>query len=81
MFHSAAIIAIILALCFLLLGIRLFFDKPFVHTHIDGNEALNKRGITCVHETDRRERRRNRYAVSEKTKQATTDIRTKQRTS
>ncbi|MBR1713271.1 MAG: hypothetical protein IJ722_07690 [Alloprevotella sp.] len=81
MFHTAAIIAIILALCFLLLGIRLFFNRPFVHTHIDGNEALNRQGITCVHETDRRERRKNRYAVSEKSKQTTTDIKTKQQTS
>ncbi len=49
-----------------LMGIKLYFGKPFVHTHIDGNKALNKQGIHCVQSMDRRMRRPKRHAVREK---------------
>jgi len=69
MYRIALITALIIAISIALLCIRLYFGKKFVHTHIDGNKALNKKGIFCVHEMDRRERRKNRNAVSEKSKQ------------
>lgn len=52
----------------LLLCVRIFTgkNKRFIHTHIDGNKALNKKGIFCVKEMDRRERRINKNAVNEK---------------
>jgi len=49
----------------LLLSVRLFFGKRFVHTHIDGNAEMAKRGIRCVKHMDRQERRENPHKVQE----------------
>lgn len=56
----------LVALAVALLSVRLFVGKRFVHTHIDGNRALNRRGITCVKDMERRERRVNPHAVKER---------------
>lgn len=58
-------IALLTGVSLCLLSVRLFFGKKFVHTHIDGNRALNRRGIRCVKETDRRERSDNPHRVAE----------------
>ncbi|MDY2778810.1 MAG: hypothetical protein SOU82_03030 [Alloprevotella sp.] len=47
---------------------RLFFGKKFVHTHVDGNKAMHRKGIRCAQSMDAEERRDNPYAVSEKSK-------------
>lgn len=65
MFHTFAIILGIIALCILLLSVRLFFGKRFVHTHIEGNREMQKRGIHCVTHMDRMERRERRTKVEE----------------
>ncbi len=53
------------------IAIRLYFGKRFVHTHIDGNKAVNKLGIHCVQSMDADERRKNPHAVSERTPKTT----------
>lgn len=51
---------IILVICVLLLGFRVFFVKggKFPHTHVSGNKALGKKGISCSKSQDRMERNR-----------------------
>lgn len=51
---------IILVICVLLLGVRVFFVKggKFPETHVSGNKALGKKGISCSRSQDRMERKR-----------------------
>ncbi len=67
-FITLAIIAVAVAL----LCIKLYFGQKFVHTHIDGNRALNKKGIHCVQSLDRKMRKPNPNQVSERRKKETT---------
>ncbi|GAY31155.1 hypothetical protein IMSAGC014_00979 [Bacteroidaceae bacterium] len=48
------------------LCIRIWVGKRFVHTHVDGNKALNEKGIHCVQSLDAAKRQDNPHAVSEK---------------
>ncbi len=57
---------LIVAIGIVLLCVRLFFGKGFVHTHIDGNRALNRKGIHCVQAQDAEARRQRRTAVKER---------------
>ena len=61
------IICALVAAAVLLLCVRPLAGRRFVNTHIDGNSALNRQGIRCVKEMDRRERRANPRRVSERT--------------
>lgn len=65
MFKMFLAISLLTAISLLLLSVRLFFGKKFVHTHIDGNKPLNRQGIRCVKEMDRQARRDNPHRVSE----------------
>lgn len=58
---------LLVGLAFVLLGVRVLLGRRFVHTHLDGNQALNRMGITCVKDMERQERRANPHAVKEKT--------------
>lgn len=48
-------IIVIVGLCVLLLGIRIFFvkDGKFPNTHIEGNRLLKDKGIHCANAQDR----------------------------
>ena len=52
------ITCIFVAIAFILMGLRVFFTKNgrFPDTHIGGNEALRKKGITCAKTQDREAR-------------------------
>jgi len=54
MIYVLIITIIIVAVSVLLLGIKVFFTKngKFPNTHVGGNAALKKRGITCIKEID-----------------------------
>lgn len=61
-------ILIIVAVAVLLLSVRLWLrGKTFVHTHIDGNKEMAKRGIHCVKRMDREERLRSGLQIPEHT--------------
>ncbi len=47
---------IIVACCFALLAVRLFFGKAFVKTHVDQSKAMRQRGIHCVQAQDAEQR-------------------------
>lgn len=66
MFQLFLIILVIVAAAFLLLAIKILVGKKFVHTHIDGNRHLNKKGIHCVQSMDRKMRKENPNRVKER---------------
>ena len=67
MFENFGLALVLIALGLVFLAVRLFFGKKFVHTHLEGNKALNKKGITCVMEMELKERRKsNKHKVSER---------------
>lgn len=55
MFKVLLIVIIIVGISVLLLGIKVFFTKngKFPNTHIGGNKALSKKGITCAKTDDK----------------------------
>lgn len=63
------VLLIIIAIAMVLLAIKLFFGKRFVHLHIDGNKPLNRKGIHCVQSMDARERKENPHRVVERKKE------------
>ena len=68
MFQLFLIILAIIAIAFLLLAIKVLLGKKFVHTHIDGNRPLNKKGIHCVQSMDCKMRKDNPNKVREHSK-------------
>ena len=68
MFQLFLIILAIIAIAFLLLAVKVLLGKKFVHTHIDGNRPLNKKGIHCVQSMDRKMRKDNPHKVREHSK-------------
>lgn len=68
MFKLFLIILGFVAISVLFICIRVILGKKFVHTHIDGNRALNKQGIHCAQSQDRQMRRARRTAVQEHSK-------------
>ncbi len=54
------------ALCVLLLSVRLFFGRAFVQTHVGGNKLMRRRGIGCVQTQDAQARSKRRKGVRER---------------
>ncbi|MDO4190218.1 MAG: hypothetical protein Q4D14_00845 [Bacteroidales bacterium] len=53
--YSFLVILVLVAIAFLLLGVKVFFVKggKFPNTHIGASKAMKKRGIDCVQSQDR----------------------------
>ena len=66
MLKTILIVALIVTISILLLSVRLFFGKKFVHTHIDGNNNMAQHDIYCVQKMDRMERHKKHKGVEEK---------------
>ena len=58
---------LIVAICILLLGVKVFFVKggKFPNTHVSGNAALRRKGIGCVQSQDREAQRKQRFSIEE----------------
>lgn len=57
---------LIVAVSIALLSIRLLCGKKdFVNSHIDGNKALNEKGIFCAKEQDRNQRKQDGFRIKE----------------
>lgn len=69
MFEELMIVVIILAIAVLLLAVRLLVGKNFVHTHVDGNREMARRGIFCVKRQDREARQNSGLKIKEHTKE------------
>ena len=67
MLDTILISLLIVAICVLLLGVKVFFVKggKFPNTHVSGNKALRDKGIGCVQSQDREARRKPRFSVEE----------------
>ena len=66
MLRTFLVTLLIIAIGLGFLCIRIWVGKRFVHTHVDGNKALNEKGIHCVQSLDAAKRQDNPHAVSEK---------------
>lgn len=58
---------LIVAICVILLGIKVFFVKGgrFPNGHVSGNKAMRERGIGCIQSQDREARKRPRFSIDE----------------
>lgn len=59
---------LIVAICMLLLCVRLFFGRGFVKTHVDQSKAMRERGIRCVQSQDAQARTFNTKQIKERIK-------------
>ncbi len=66
MFEAFLFSLLIIAIGVALLSVRLFAGKNFVHTHVDGNKALNRKGIHCIQAQDAALRGGNPKRVNER---------------
>jgi len=60
---------LIIAICLVLLSVRLFFGKSFVKTHVDQNKAMRQRGIHCVQAQEAQMRHNATTKIQERTTQ------------
>lgn len=67
MLETILITLLIVAICVLLLGVKVFFVKggKFPNTHVSGNEALRRKGVGCVQSQDREAQRKSRFSIDE----------------
>jgi len=70
MLGTIIITIIIVGIFFLLLGFSVFFTKKgkFPNIHVEGNKALNEKGITCAKSQDKLSRKqKNLFDIIENT--------------
>lgn len=65
MLDTVLITLLIVAICVVLLGIKVFFVKggKFPNGHVSGNKAMRDRGIGCVQSQDREARKKSRFSL------------------
>lgn len=56
---------LIVAICILLLGFKVFFVKggKFPNGHVSGNKALRDKGISCAQSQDREAQKKSRLSM------------------
>ncbi len=58
MLDTILITLLIVAICIVLLGVKVFFGRGrFPNGHVSGNKAMRDRGIGCVQSQDREAQR------------------------
>ena len=67
MLDTILITLLIVAICILLLGLKIFFVKggKFPNGHVSGNKAMRERGIGCVQSQDREAQKKSRFSIDE----------------
>ncbi len=67
MIETVLITLLIVAICLLLLGLKVLFVKggTFPNGHVSGNRALRDRGIGCVQQQDREARQKPRFSLDD----------------
>ena len=67
MLDTILITLLIVAICVLLLGVKVFFVKGgrFPNMHVGGNKALRDKGIGCIQTQDREARRKQPFSIDE----------------
>lgn len=72
MLDTILITLLIVAICIALLGVRTFFVKggKFPNSHVSGNKALRKKGISCAQSQDKEARKKSKFSIEELEKKA-----------
>ncbi len=67
MLGTLLITLLIVAICIVLLGVKVFFVKGgrFPNGHVSGNKAMRDRGIGCVQSQDREAQKKKRFSIDE----------------
>lgn len=67
MLDTVLITLLIVAICVLLLGVKVFFVKggKFPNGHVSGNKAMRDKGINCAQSQDREAQRKKRFSIEE----------------
>lgn len=67
MVETILISLLIVAICLLLLGIRIFFVRggKFPNSHVSSHPALRKKGIGCAQSQDREAQTKSRFSINE----------------
>lgn len=67
MLDTILITLLIVAICLLLLGVKVFFTKngKFPNGHVSGNKALRDKGVTCAQSQDREARQKADFSIDE----------------
>lgn len=67
MVETILITLLIVAICLLLLGIKIFFVKggKFPSGHVSGNRALRQKGIGCAQSQDREAQKKTRFSIKD----------------
>lgn len=67
MLETILITLLIVAICVVLLGVKVFFVKGgrFPNGHVSGNKAMRERGIGCIQSQDREARKKPRFSIDE----------------
>lgn len=67
MLETILITLLIVAICVVLLGVKVFFVKGgrFPNGHVSGNKAMRERGIGCIQSQDREARMKPRFSIDE----------------
>lgn len=67
MLDTLLITLLIVAICVVLLGVKVFFVKGgrFPNSHVSGNKEMRKRGIGCVQSQDREAQQKPRFNIYE----------------
>ena len=63
MLGTLLITLLIVAICIVLLGVKVFFKFP--NGHVSGNKAMRDRGIGCVQSQDREAQKKSRFSIDE----------------
>lgn len=67
MLYTLLITLLIVAICLILLGVKVFFTKggKFPNGHVSGNKALREKGIHCVQSQDREAQTKRSFSIDE----------------
>ncbi len=67
MIHTILIVLLIVAICMVLLGIKILFVKggTFPNGHVGSNKAMQERGIRCVQSQDYEAQKKKRFSIDE----------------
>ena len=65
MLNTILFTLLIVTICILLLGIKVFFVKggKFPNGHVSGNKALRDRGISCAQSQDREAQKKSHFSI------------------
>ncbi len=65
MLYTLLFTLLIVAICLLLLGMKIFFTKggKFPNGHVSGNKALRDRGIGCAQSQDRQAQHKRKFSI------------------